>query len=338
MHRTAGRILWHHLGRPAHRDCAEADESCPCWICSEPVGPGTDCLRGQLVDGWDGARFTGQNRIRCGESRWACESCLYLMSRISPVPGRIKAGKQIQNFRLYSHVYDQLGGLDSPQYWNHSKGEKEQLRAFLRGTKRGVWWAAIADSGQKHLLPWCPVNPARAVPGVVLFEERVVALEGWEMLDDMAALLTAGCTKEELQTGRYGARAWQLCGDTLRRFESTWGQRRGGGWWSLCLWLAQRDEVAVAERIAAEKEERKRAKAKRGPARKAANTDGRATARAASSVPENTRVQPTKALGCAAESAAQRSQTSCEPGRVVHHDDQRAAAAKSAQLGLPGFD
>jgi hypothetical protein len=262
------------------------------------------------------------------------------MSRLSPVPGRLpKPGyKRGGNFRCYSHVFDSLGGVDRPQYWNHSKGEKEQIRAFLRSPKRGSWWAAIAESGQKHLLPWCPVNPAGVEPGVVLFEERVVAIEGWEMLDDMTALLTAGCTKEELLTARYGARAWQLCGDPLRRFESTWGHpRRGGGRFALCLWLAQRDEVAVAERVAAEKEERKRAKARRRPARKAAHKDRRAAARAASSVPEDTRVQPAKALGGAAESAAQCGQKSGQPGRVEHPDDARTAAAKSAQLGLPGI-
>lgn len=49
-------------------------------------------------------------------------------------------------------------------------------------------------------------------------------------------------------------------------FEQTYAYLRGGAWFRLAVWLAQRDEEAVAQRLAAEKEA-KRAKGKAKPKR-----------------------------------------------------------------------
>lgn len=260
MSKSASQLLWDHLNSPHHKDCKQIGQPIPCWIC------GSGCVSGRRVKEWNKASFTDQNHVRCPSSEWVCEACVYLMARLSPVPGRpSKPGKKFGgNFRNYSHLYD------DGAYINCSKGEKPAILEWLRQWHGGPWFAAIADSGQKHVLPWAPVNPPGARRGSVLFDETLVMLPrsnaaGWTIVDRMVNLLTAGVTKDEIATARYTQRAWQLCGiDAIKRFERSYGQRhRGSGWFTLALWLAQRDEVKVAARIAVEKEAKKRGKTKR---------------------------------------------------------------------------
>ena len=94
---------------------------------------------------------------------------MFICSRTSPVPGRpAKEGKKFGgNFRNYTHLWDERG------YANASKGEKPVIREFLARNHAGPWFAAIADSGQKHVLPFARLNgPGR--PGIVLLDELVV--------------------------------------------------------------------------------------------------------------------------------------------------------------------
>jgi len=313
------------------------DGSAPCcWLCAGHLS------RGQLVKKWNGASFTGQNRVRCPDAVWVCEPCVYFCARLSPVPGRPPApGKKLGgNYRNYSHLYEE--GAETP-YLNASKGEKPLVLEFLRRYHRGTWFAAIADSGQKHVLPWTPVNPAGARRGRVLFDETVIELPvangaGWTLVDRIAALLTAGATKAEIETGRYTARAWQLLGaERLRSFEERWAEpRRGGGWFALALWLAQRDEDEVKRRQAAEKEAKKRAKAHKRAGRKPANKDRGAAARAAKSLPRGRR-QPAEALGSDPKQDAERRPPEHDPGRVVDRDAAAAEATNPKQSRLPGF-
>ena len=242
---SASHLLHARIGAAPSPDCGPMPSVAPCWLCGA-VG----ATRGMARADWNGASFTGQNRVRVPSSDWVCEPCVYFCARLSPVPGRPpKEGKSLGgNFRNYSHALDDRG------YLNWSKGEKPGLLAWLRGPKQGVWFCGIAESGQKHTIPWIPVNPAGA-RGRVLFEEREIALpgaRGWRLVDDLAALLTAGATKEEVGRGDYGPRAWQLCEALIRDFEEAHGSHRGGAWFALALYLSQRDEEAVSERMTAE--------------------------------------------------------------------------------------
>lgn len=315
---SATGLLHRSIGSPQHQDCEVAPSGERCWLCAGEL------TRGQRTDDWVGASFTGQNRARIPTAEWVCEACVYLCSRTSPVPGRPpKEGKSVGgNWRNYSHVLDGRG------YHNYSKAEKPDLLAWLRGGKSPPWFAAVADSGQKHVAPFARVNPGAT--GLVLFEETHVALPypespRWTMVDRMAELLTMGATKAELASGRLEARAWQLCGPRLRQFEEQFGTERGGSWFSLALWLAQRDEETVAARMAAEKEA-KRAKAGRRAKGASADADGRGAARVPSSVPEEREPQRDEALGHPAEPDAQRDGEGEQPRRVGHDDREGAAA------------
>lgn len=334
---TGSRAVWEVCGAPRVEECQDVPAGTRCWVCAG------ETTRAAVREEWQGASFTGQNRVRCPESNWVCEACLHVMSRIAPVPGRPPApGKKFGgNFRNYSHLWE-AGGF----YANASKGEKPKILEFLRREHRSDWFAAIADSGQKHVLPWVPVNPSAARRGLVLFEEQVVTLPagdpGWKLVDDMVALLTAGATKDELGTGSYTPWTWQRCPEVVRTFEEEWGGKRGGAWFALAVFLAQRDEEAVQERQAQEKaakaaaKESKRGEADRRSKGAAGKPHGDAAPRAAARVPRNARVQRAEALGPAAEPAGGGGAHHGERARVAERDVPQPPARGAAQLDLFG--
>ena len=258
------------MGLVAHPECVPCDPF-RCWICAGSAG------RGMRRTGWLGVTFVGQNRVRCPESLYVCEACVVCM-----------AGKPPDTLRMTSHLVDGRGWV------RLNKGGKAEMRMWLRGPKTGEWFAAIADTGQKHVLPWTPVNPARSPVERVLFEERFVTIGDWRIVDDATALLTAGATKEEIGRGEYGPRAWQLCGAALRAFEALYGGERGGGWFDLAVWLAQRDEVVVEARMTAEKEARDAERGRKGKAPKRSRGDA---ARDARGVPPDVGGERAETLG-----------------------------------------
>lgn len=270
--KSASQLLHAALGAPRYelpaKACGPIDPQ-SCWIC------GGTASRGMLRDDWQGATFTGQNRVRAWASPVVCEPCVAVTAWDTPmvmaVPGadaiaaanaekkaaaraaKVAAGQKVGNerdlgWRLFSVLYDDGVVIVA------NKGQKAMIRDWLRAQRRGTWFAAIADSGQKHVVPWAPVN-ARAGRRV-LFEERELTLpdaNGWTIVDDLSALLTAGATKDEILTGDYGVRAWTICAEAIEAFEARWSRERASAWWDLALWLAQRDEAAMAARIEAEK-------------------------------------------------------------------------------------
>lgn len=328
---TATQILYAHVGSPAV-PLAESHDG-RCWICA------AEMARGVRVEKWMGAQFTGQNRVRLPTATHVCEACIWAM-----------AGKPPDTLRMTSHLW-----AEGEPYLTPNKGGKPAMRDFLRAHHSGRWFAAIADSGQKHIVPWCPVNPAGTRRGRVVFETVEVTLPiangaGWGLIDKTTELLTAGATKEEIGRGDYGPRAWSLCADMIRSYEEHWARdKRGGGWFELALWLAQRDEADVAERMNREKAERAEKKAAEKTRSKAAKPqkekprgttrrsgqgdvpdgDGGGAARGAKRVPAR-RGEPSEALGPAT------GQDACGPAK--QHDSRGVAhdASQDAPVGSPG--
>lgn len=236
---TPAALLYRLAGCPPLADTLAAT---PCWLCGAPAleDRGVDRVR------WEGANFTDQNKARAQSSPIVCEPCAWACSWVPP-PGYPPAGdgRRGVNLRLFSHCYD--AGI----YAYGNKACKPWLLAWLRSTKHGPWFCAIADSGQKHTLPWTPLNLSGGVAGLVRFEEQTVALGEWSLCDAMTALLTRGVTKDEITTGRYRVASYQHSAVSVRTFEADHGAARGGGWFTLCLWLAQRDEAEHAAVTAA---------------------------------------------------------------------------------------
>ena len=254
---TASQML-HGIVGGVGAGCFDADPFA-CWVC------GGMAKRGIQRSAWLGSNFVGQNRARAIESGVVCEACVVVM-----------AGRPPDTLRMYTNL------VEGSAHEKLNKGHKPAMRAFLRRRHVGQWFAAIADSGQKHVIPWCPVNPPGSRGGRVMFEEMLVTLpateDGWGIVDEITALLTMGATKEEIGTGAYGPRAWQLCGATLRAFEERRGRDRLSPWFDLAVWLAQRDEAEVAKRMETETAARAAKKketsnARRGGKGKAAHAD-----------------------------------------------------------------
>ena len=264
---TAVDLLHAHLGRPEVAAASALGKGVRCWLCNGAAE------RGQKVTDWVGPAFTSQNRVRNPRSEYICEGCIYICGRLSPVPGRApKEGKTVGgNWRNYCHWM--VEGIDGAwTYGNASKGEKPQLLAALRARKHGRWWMAVADSGQKHVIPWATINGA-SQGGVVAFDDELVSVpQSIDLVDVMASLLTGGATKDELGSGDWGPRAMSLLKERLEAFELDHGDKRGSGWFRLALWLAQRDEAAVMARL--EEEKRERASKRGRPAARGNSADG----------------------------------------------------------------
>lgn len=284
---SAPQLLHRYLGCPKPSDCDVSDVG-SCWVCGCGYDSGVDARK------WLSGAMTDQNQCRDPDAEYVCSACVYFRARTSEVPGRLPGpcskcrgqnaaaclkcegtGKNAAggNYRNYTHMFDAGAG----EYTTASKGEKPTILAFLRREKRGVWFAAIADSGQKHVLPYAPINSA-GVEGVVLFDDLLVTVPDaaeWELADAMALLLTAGATKEEIASGRYGSAAWSRCAQTIRMFEARWRTKRDGAFFTLCLWLSQRNEEVVQARLQEEKLTMKQKKNENAVRAARAQTKGR---------------------------------------------------------------
>lgn len=258
---TATQILYKHLGSPKTSATSQVRDAC--WLCGGISDRGIPYLD------WMGSSFVGQNRIRNPRGTFVCEACVYFCQRTAPVPGRPpKEGKQCGgNYRNYSHCFD------SGAYFNASKGEKQLIREFLSKKHGSTWFAAIADSGQKHVLPWVPVNVSQH--GKVLFEEMEVTVPALDSVEfgltvAISDLLTEGVAKSSVDCGIYQMNEWLRCEPSIRKFEAIWRRHRASPWWQLSMWLAQRDEVLVAKRL---EEEVRNVEARRRNSRKITGYD-----------------------------------------------------------------
>lgn len=321
------------LGSVMDRDCTDHFPQ-QCWMC------GGESTRGIMVGKWMGATYTGQNKVRFPQGDWVCEACVLVCARSTPVPGRpAKPGMQFgPNWRNFSHLYD------AGSYVNASKGDKPTILQWLQSSHAGPWFAAIADSGQKHVVPWAPINPPGARRGDVLFEEAVIKLPvvgsaEWDIVPMIADLLTAGAPKGELETGHFTPRAWSLCERGLYVFEREWGRPlRGSAWFALALWLAQRDEEQVQKRLGSEKAKRKvDGKTHAGRKGSAHHPDRGNTAGDSESIPCEPRRESAQELGHAYVKAQDRVKNIAESERVgdVHaRSDEHRKRAVGEQLTL----
>jgi len=231
---SASQILHEHAGSPSFDGASSLPDGSRCWLCGAPAARGLESSR------WQGANFTDQNKGRGLGSEHICEACAWACSW-TPPPGYPpqEPGKKGVNLRLFSHFWNE------GSYLYLKKDEKQRMLRWLVAEHEGRWFAAIADSGQKHTLPWTPVNYCTpACRGLVWFEERVVQLPGrtgFAMVFDIAKLMARGVTKTEIETAGYAPKTIRSCVLALLEFENKWGSQRGGAWFSLAIWLAQKE-------------------------------------------------------------------------------------------------
>lgn len=318
----------------------------------EPTGPveapygcrvcGGPCTRGLAYDDWSGAYSARPNRVRAWQSEVVCEACVAITTSNSPCPARPAAeGKGAIRWMNVSALYDEHGLVTA------TKGEKPALREWIARPRKGAWFAAFAESGQKHVLPWTRWCPAGTRTGVVRFEERdaLIHLDALELMcRETCLLLTAGATKETIETGAYSPAQWKLCREAIELYESRWATKRGSDVFALALWLAQRDEAEVAARIEREKAESAAKKAaekeqksvRRKEPRHPQAAAGGVAARAASGVPSDGSERD-HALGAPADAPARSGEDVRDDRRVDHHDAPQAAVDRPQQGQLSLF-
>lgn len=250
---TPASRLHSMAGSPQMPGCDDHPASCVVCASTQP--------RTTRYESWQGSAFTNQDKLRGhGLSDRVCEPCVWAHSWVAP-PDKPPnpPGTKGLNLRLFSHFWSERGG-----YVSLNKANKAAMRTWLRARTNGErWWACIADTGQKHIIPW--VREQRRARGVIRFEERDVVMGDWALVDAMTAALTAGVTKAEIESHGFTPRAWELARPEVETLIRLAVDAYGSGWWALSIWLAQRDEDAVATRLAAAKET-KAAKAEKAKA------------------------------------------------------------------------
>lgn len=298
---------WVASGRPRDESCEDVPSVC--WVC------GGSADRSILVTEWSGAEYASQHRVKAWDSDRVCEPCIVIHSRISPVPGRppLEGKKYGGNWRTYSVLIEVVGG--SPILETATKAEKDAIRKWLRKEKRGEWFAAIADSGKKHVIPLAQMN-APGVIGVVQFEEAAVKLpDSWDLVSDAEEALSVGLSKRGLLAGNYTVEQWTLYEGVIEQFEARWAQERGGAWFELALFLAQKRESDES-----------------GTEETGDRTDDRAPAASQEGV-SRARRKLALALGADANSARNRKPDSSDDRSVVL-DPSKGPASGGSQLTL----
>lgn len=236
-------LIWVASGRPAQAGVVEAPGRC--WHC------GGSMQRGLAVGAWAGEGFNAYARAQHRHdpsATYVCEACVFICSRLSPVPGRPpKAGKKLGgNFRNYSHAVA-VRDDGSVRYLNASKAELGQLVDFIRDPGGDPWALAIGTSGQKHVIPYATMN-RRGPVAVVAFEEESVRFK----IDDFLALnermnrlrASSGCGAEAIRTGEYHPKDLDRGLEVIEMFEAKHRHMRGGGLFNVAAFLTSKESDA----------------------------------------------------------------------------------------------
>jgi hypothetical protein len=242
MH-SLSTLIYIAAGRPTV-EAMVTSESGPCWFC------GATMERGRAVADWAGEGFNAYNRAKRRNELSAthiCEACVFVCSRLSPVPGRpAKPGKKFGgNYRNYSHGAA-LRGDGSVRYVSASKAENAELVEFMLAPGSAPWGVAVATSGQKHVISHAPMNSDSEVCQVA-FEDLVIRFSRREFAGLLAVMnqlrVSSGCSADALATKIYHPKDLQRDLVGVEAFEREHGHRRGSGMFDLAVFLSTRSTV-----------------------------------------------------------------------------------------------
>lgn len=266
------------------------------------------------------------------------------------VPGReaVAEGKgRPGNARNFSHLI--VVSRETKQvkrYENASKAEKALVRAWLSHSyeRDEIFFVGIADTGQKHVIPWLLPNFSAAQNISVSFDDTVISFckNDLPLIDIMSEMLTSGITKDELSSGVYSTTNWGRNKSSIRSFEGTFGCLRSSFMFGLFLWLAQRDETLVAERLKRENEHRAARKKPAAVAKPALGEDGNShrgspvVVQAAGH--DDERIQPAEVLGAASGQGQDGDTKINQPRGVGNRPSKKPKAGEPDSLYLFSID
>lgn len=189
---------------------------------------------GILFAAWVKPTFTDHDKLWPGD--FVCQDCLFWLDEASVVLQARMGKERPQRMRNYSHF------VVNGEWIPLSKGDKARMRDLLL-TFPFPEMAAVAESGQKHIVFRARRNPPGQTAGWVQFEEHSLWLEPSEMKAILATVeeLYQGFSKTEIASGRYapsrilkfGLAEWQ-------KQEQQIGRQRGSLLLQLALFLAQK--------------------------------------------------------------------------------------------------
>ncbi|MEM4234810.1 MAG: hypothetical protein QXU75_06650 [Candidatus Methanomethylicaceae archaeon] len=185
---------------------------------------------------WVKPTFTDFDKLLPGEV--VCDDCLFYFDESSEELARRVGKEKPQRMRNYSHF------VVDGQWYPLSKADKEVMKRFLlEGNFPEL--AAIAESGQKHIVFRAMRNPIGQESGWVQFEEQRVFVERAELryVLDRVEELYEMFSKDEIAGGQYNAYRIQRFGiDRWHALEGEIKRWRGKPLFYLALFLAQRSE------------------------------------------------------------------------------------------------
>lgn len=153
---------------------------------------------GQVFSDWARPTFTDWDKLQPGQI--LCDDCAFWFEERSEKLARITGKDKPQRMRNYSHFV--VGGEWTPL----SKGDKARMRDILLSPPFPEL-AAVAASGQKHIVFRATRNPSGSRAGWVQFEEQRLWVDPPDLarLLDLIEALYPGFSKTEILFNRFAA-------------------------------------------------------------------------------------------------------------------------------------
>lgn len=198
---------------------------------------GNESTNGEIFDRWVKPTFTDHDKLLTGDG--ICDDCLFWFNESSTELAAAVGKDKPQRMRNYSHFV--LGGEWQPL----SKGDKAKMTKLLLADSFPEL-AAIANSGQKHIVFRARRNPRGGTAGWIQFEEQAIWLDP-NILRSMIDIIEPSLSvfaKTEIESGQYKPhRIMQYGIEQWRTLETEISPRRGSSLLSLALFLAQKQET-----------------------------------------------------------------------------------------------
>lgn len=189
---------------------------------------------GILFSKWVKPTFTDLDKVGRGDI--VCNECLFYFDDQSTILAARVGKDGTSKMRNYSHF------IKDGHWTPLSKGNKAEMqRLLLDGALPEL--AAIADSGQKHIVFRAVRNAPNSTTGWVQFEEKRIYLQQGELRKLLADIeyLYVTFSKSEIESGSYfGNRILQFGIERFLAAESAIKDKRGSALFLLAIFLAQK--------------------------------------------------------------------------------------------------
>jgi hypothetical protein len=192
---------------------------------------------GQPFDVWVKPTFTDWDKLQPGEI--ICDECLAWFDERSEILATRVGKDKPQRMRNYSHF------VVEDEWIPLSKGDKARMAEILLRDPFPEL-AAIAESGQKHIIFRAPRNPPGSKAGWVQLEEKSLYVEPdrLRVLLGLIEALYAGFSKAEIETARYkGYRVVKFGYQQWDELERQVRSHRGSLLFHLALFLVQKGDL-----------------------------------------------------------------------------------------------